>query len=41
MCFIDIFTCGEEATPKIAMDHLQEVLSPTNVSIKEIIRGNK
>ena len=39
MCFIDIFTCGEEATPKIAMDHLQEVLAPTNVSVKEIIRG--
>ena len=41
MCFVDIFTCGEEASPKIAMDYLQEVLSPTNVSVEEIMRGNK
>lgn len=37
--FIDVFTCGEQACPEMAVRLLAEALGPTGVSTKTIRRG--
>ncbi len=36
---LDVFTCGKEADPYKALDHLKSKLKPTKVEIMEIKRG--
>lgn len=36
---IDIFTCGDKAVPRKALDCLKEMFQPKRVEIKEIKRG--
>jgi len=36
---IDIFTCGEKAMPKKALEYLKKKFQPKKVKIKEIKRG--
>jgi S-adenosylmethionine decarboxylase proenzyme len=37
---VDIYTCGNEAMPDNAKDHIIEVLQPQRQEIKELSRGN-
>ena len=36
---IDIFTCGDKAAPKKALDYLKEVFKPKKITVKELKRG--
>ncbi len=36
---VDIFTCGDKATPYKSLDYLKEVFQPEKVEVKKIIRG--
>ncbi len=36
---IDIFTCGEKATPYRALEYFKKVFKPKKVKIKEVKRG--
>jgi len=38
---IDIFTCGEKATPYKALDYLKEEFQPKRVETKELKRGER
>ena len=38
---IDIFTCGDRATPHRALAYLQDVYRPGRVEIREIQRGRR
>jgi len=37
---IDIFTCGDKATPDKSLAYLKEVFQPEKAEVKKIIRGN-
>jgi len=36
---VDIFTCGEKAVPRKALDYLKKVFKPKSVEINEVKRG--
>lgn len=36
---VDIFTCGDKATPHKSLEYLKEVFQPEKVEVKEVIRG--
>lgn len=36
---IDIFSCGEKAFPKKALEYLKELFQPKKIKVKEIKRG--
>jgi S-adenosylmethionine decarboxylase len=38
---IDCYTCGEKVDPKIAMDHLIDILKPNKMYSKTLIRGSQ
>ena len=38
---IDIFTCGDKAKPRRALNYLKKVFKPKKVEVKEIKRGVK
>jgi S-adenosylmethionine decarboxylase len=38
---IDCYTCGEKVDPKIAMDHLIDILKPNKIYSKTLIRGSQ
>lgn len=37
---VDVFTCGDEVNPKIALDHLCKIFEVDKMIIKEIDRGD-
>ena len=36
---VDVFTCGENMKPELALDYLERELNPTRLIIKKISRG--
>jgi S-adenosylmethionine decarboxylase len=36
---IDIFTCGDEAAPRLALEYFKKEFKPKKIEIKEIKRG--
>jgi len=37
---VDIFTCGKNSKPHLALEHLKKVFQPKRVKIQELKRGN-
>lgn len=38
-CFIDIYTCGDKATPEMAIRFLEDFFESKNMEVKKIHRG--